>query len=274
MTRKTLRFIAQLLFFILGFLHIVPIFLTVMNSFKTMPELSKSFLTVPPALHFENYTSVIKRTFYFRALGNSLFVTSVSLIGILLITTMASYAITRRRSKINHVLYIMFVMGMVMPFATIMIPIMKLLGALNMTGTWALIIVYCALGVSMATFVLSGFIESSVPIEMEEAARIDGANSGKVLFYVVMPMLRPALMTLTMLDAIWIWNDYLLPSLLLTRKNVHTIPLSQVFLVGQHLQKWTLQFAGFTLSMLPLFLLFFSCQKYIVSGIAAGAIKG
>lgn len=273
MRKKAFRFIAQLFFFLLGIINITPILLTVLNSLKTMPELSKSFLAIPAAPYFENYTSVIKKTSYFRAFGNSMLITVVSLIGILLISAMASYAITRRRTKVNRILYFVFVMGMVMPFATIMIPTMKLLGVFNMTGTWALIIIYWALGVSMATFILSGFIESSVPIEMEEAARIDGANSGRVFFSIVLPMLKPALMSLVMLDAIWIWNDYLLPSLLLTSKKTHTVPLSQVYLVGQHLQKWTLQFAGFTLSMLPLFILFFTCQKYIVNGILAGSVK-
>lgn len=274
MMKTSLRFVARLVFLLLGILYIFPILLTLLNSFKTMPELGRSFMAWPSALRFDNYASVIKKTAYFQALGNSVLVTGVSLAGILLTSAMGSYAITRRQSRINRMLYIVFVMGMVMPFTTIMIPTMKLLGALHMTGTWALIVIYWALGVSMATFVLCGFIKSSVPLEMEEAARIDGASSATVFVRIVLPMLQPALMTLVMLDAIWIWNDYLLPSLLLVGKKANTIPLSQVSLVGQHQQKWSLQFAGFTLSMLPLFLLFFSCQKYIVTGVAAGAVKG
>lgn len=273
MRRKVWRFAAQVFFFAVGLVWLIPILLTVMNSFKTMLELSKSFLAWPSSLAIENYTTVIEKTAYFTALRNSVFITVVSLIGILLISAMASYAITRRRTKFNQFLYLVFVMGMVMPFATILIPTMKLLGFLNMRGTGALIIIYIALGVSMATFVLSGFIESSVPIQLEEAARIDGANSALVFFTIVVPMLQPAIMTLVMLDAIWIWNDFLLPSLLLTSKKTRTLPLSQVHLVGQYLQRWTLQFSGFTLSMLPLFILFFTCQRYIVNGIAAGAVK-
>lgn len=239
-----------------------------------MGEISASYQGFAKTLRFENYSKVIEETRYFKAFFNSALICGLSLVGIVLITVMASYAIVRRNSKFTSALYIIFVMGLVMPFTTIMIPTMKIVGALHINGKYGLILIYCALGISFATFLFCGFIRSSVPFELEEAARIDGASSGRIFFTIVLPLMKPSIMTVVMIDAIWIWNDFLLPSLMLSGKDNRTLPLSQMTLVGQYVQKWDLQFAAFTLSMLPLFILFFSCQKYIIKGVAAGSVKG
>lgn len=272
--KKIGKIIFQICFLIIGLIFVAPIILTVLNGFKTMPELSKSFFALPETLSFDNFREVIDLTNFGEAFFNSCFITAISLVGIVLVSMMAAYAIVRRNSRFNQVIYIIFVMGMVMPFTTIMIPSMKLIGFFNISGKWGLILMYWALGVSLAVFLFSGFIKSSVPIELEEAARIDGAGSGRIFFGIVFPLLRPSIMTIIMLDTIWIWNDFLLPSLLISGKGNRTLPLSQYRLVGQYLQKWNLQFAAFTLSMIPLFVLFFTCQKYIIKGVAAGSVKG
>ena len=272
--KKAGKIVFMVLFLATGLIFFSPIILTMINGFKTMPELSKSFFAVPKALSFDNFREVINLTNFWQAFYNSCFITVVSVAGIVLISMMASYAIVRRNSRFNQVIYIVFVMGMVMPFTTIMIPTMKLFGFLNISGKWGLILEYWALGASLAVFLLSGFLKSSVPIELEEAARIDGANAWRIFFRIVFPLLRPSIMTIIMIDTIWIWNDFLLPSLLLYGKVNRTLPLSQHTLVGQYVQKFTLQFAAFTLAMLPLFILFFTCQKYIIRGVAAGSVKG
>lgn len=271
---KVAGIILQIVVLFLGFIYILPILSTINNSFKNMAEISTSYNELAKTIYFDNYAKVIEETKYFKAFINSVIVCGFSLAGIILITVMASYAIVRRNSKFTSTFYILFVMGLVMPFTTIMIPTMKIVGALHINGKLGLILIYCALGISLALFLFCGFIRSSVPFELEEAARIDGAGSFRIFFKIVLPLMKPSIMTVVMIDAIWIWNDFLLPSLMLSGKDNRTLPLSQMTLVGQYVQKWDLQFAAFTLSMLPLFILFFSCQKYIIKGVAAGSVKG
>jgi raffinose/stachyose/melibiose transport system permease protein len=274
MPKKIGKLAVQLFFLLAGIANCIPIISIVMNGFKTMSELSRSFFSPPALLLFGNFSDVIEYTSFFMAFGNSVLVTTVSVSGIIIISALASYAIVRCPGPINNVLYKIFVLGMVMPFSTIMIPTMRLIGFSPLSGRGALIVMYWALGISLAVFILSGFIKSSVPAEIEEAAYIDGAGSFQIFLRIVLPLLKAPIITVVMLDTIWIWNDFLLPTLLLTGSANRTIPLSQFVLVGQYQQKWNLQFAAFTLSLIPLLILFFSCQKYIIKGVAAGSVKG
>jgi raffinose/stachyose/melibiose transport system permease protein len=274
MTGRPGRWLFQLLFLLFGILNCAPVISIVMNGFKTMPEIAGSFFAPPSSLSLDNFAEVIDYTGFYRAFGNSVLITVVSVLGIVLISSMAGYAIVRRDTRFSRALYHIFVLGMVMPFATIMIPTMRLIGRSPLSGRGALIVMYWALGISLAVFIIAGFIRSAVPYEIEEAAHIDGAGSLRIFVQIVFPLLKAPVITVVMLDTIWIWNDFLLPTLLITGRASRTIPLSQFILVGQYLQKWNLQFAGFTLSLIPLLVLFFTCQKYIVKGVAAGSIKG
>lgn len=272
--KKIGKIIFMLAFLLAGLLYTFPIVLTVINGFKPMSEMTNSFFALPEKFSADNFREVIKTTSFFRALYNSVIVTTISVFGIVLISVMASYGIVRRRSKYNQVLYFLFVMGMAMPFTTIMVSSMRVVGFLHLRGRFALILMYFALGIPLAVFLFSGFIRASVPIELEESARIDGADPWRIFFQIVLPLMRAPIMTVVMLDTIWIWNDFLLPSILLSSKSNRTLPLSQFVFVSKYNTKYNLQFAAFTMAMIPIFILFISCQKYIIKGVAAGAVKG
>jgi len=238
-----------------------------------MEEMTRPFYSFPRHLAFENFTQVVKTTHMVNAFITSVLVVSLSMVGIVLFTSMASYAIVRHKSVFNQVIYIAFISGLMIPFSVIMIPLMKVVGVLKIGSMGGLIIIYIALGMSLPVFLLTGFIKGSVPLELEESAHIDGAGNFRIFIFIVLPLLKPIIATVIMLGTVWIFNDFLLPSLLLTSKRF-TIPLSQYQLSGQYLQWWNLMLAGFTLTLLPIIVLFLSFQKYFIKGVTEGALKG
>lgn len=273
-TARIINTIFTLFFFAFAAFFIMPIAWVVLSSMKTGPELIKPFYTLPESIYFGNYIDVFGiAAFEFAAL-NSLMITVVSVFFIVLLSSMASYAIARWDNKVTYILYVLFISGMVLPFISIMVPFLRVASFFGIVGRPGLIILYVAMGMSLATFLITGFVRSSVPIEMEESMAIDGASTVQIFFFLVLPMLRPIIITVAMLNIIWVWNDYLLPSIMLTNYRMFTLPLVQTQLNTQFFQQWNTLFAAFTLSMIPMFILFFSCQRYVVKGITDGAIKG
>jgi raffinose/stachyose/melibiose transport system permease protein len=258
---------------LIGLFFFLPVFLTIINAFKSMEEMTRPFYSLPRHLAFENFSQVVQTTHMVNAFATSVLVVSLSMVGIVLFTSMASYAIVRHKNAYNKIIYIGFVSGLMVPFSVLMIPLMKVVGFLRIGSLGGLILIYIALGMSLPVFLLAGFIKGSVPIELEESAHIDGAGNFRIFVSVVLPLLKPILATVVILGTVWIFNDFLLPSLLLTSKRF-TIPLSQYQLSGQYLQWWNLMLAGFTLTLLPLVVLFLSFQKYFIKGVTEGALKG
>jgi len=271
---KAGTFIGGIIYTLFSVLYICPVILTIMNAFKKSSEFSKPFYFPPEQWKLDNFFEAFNTAHMNIAFYNSFLVTVISVFSIVLIASMASYAIARNNNYLEQLLYFLFISGLVIPFHVIMIPSMKIVGMLKLNGRIGLIIIYVSLGMSLAVFLFTGFIRSAVPMELEEAAFIDGASQLKVFFNVVVPLIAPVIVTVVMLDTIWVWNDFLLPSILLTRQNMLTLPLSQFRFVSQYVQKWNLQFAAFTMGLIPLFILFFTCQKYIVKGVASGSLKG
>jgi raffinose/stachyose/melibiose transport system permease protein len=272
--RSIRRTIVEVIVLVASIMFVAPIVITFLNSFKQMPEISKSFFSIPAKLDLSNYMEVYRLTKMDVALFNSFLLVVCSLIGIIWFSAMASYVIARLDNYYNKVIYSLFVMGLIIPFAVIMIPLMKIVGFFHLQGRFGLIVIYVALGLSKGVFLMTGFIKSSVPIELEESVVTDGGTGGTVFRKVVIPLIKPIIVTLIMLDTIWIWNDFLLPSLMLTKPEWRTLPLSQFRLVGDYVQKWNLQFAAFSMMMIPLFIFFLLCQKHIVKGLSAGSLKG
>jgi len=266
---------------IIGFclFYLFPIYIVVVNSFKDRQQLYSNMMAPPEVFTFEYYNTAIGKMNFLRAFGNSFIVTIVSIAFIVVLSSMTAWMLVRTNNKLSNIIFFIFVATMIIPFQTIMMPLMQIMGwirdhlhipMLNTLG--GLIYMNVGFGASMAVFLYHGFIKS-VPVSLEEAATIDGCNRFKVFWRIVFPMLKPTTVTVMILDVIWIWNDYLLPSLTLSDKAKRTIPLSTASFFGQFTIEWNLAMAGLTMTIIPVIIFYLAAQKYIVKGVAAGAVK-
>ncbi|MEA5015990.1 MAG: carbohydrate ABC transporter permease [Candidatus Limiplasma sp.] len=257
---------------LLAVVGLFPVLVAVLNSFKTKGEILASALSFPMQPTLENYRVVIQQSNFLRAFANSAWVTGGGLLLNLGVSLLAGYALARWRSRVAGWLTLLFLSSMFVPFHTIMIALLSTAKSLGLTGSLGgLILVYAALQCPIPIFLIRGFV-LSLPLEMEEAAVIDGCGLGRLFAQVVVPMLRPVCATIAVLNALWIWNDFLLPYLMLGKPL--TIPLSQMYFYGQYNQQWHLIMAGFVVSTIPVVVFFFAMQRHIVGGITAGAVKG
>jgi raffinose/stachyose/melibiose transport system permease protein len=216
---------------------------------------------------------------FLSALGNSFIVTLVSLIFIVTLASMCAWMLVRRNGRLSKIIFMIFITTMLIPFQTLMMPLMQVMGGVKdhlgipMVDTLgALIYMNIGFGASMAVFLYHGFVKS-VPLSLEEAATIDGCSCWGVFWRIVFPMLKPVTVTVMVLDVIWIWNDYLLPSLVLTSKANRTIPLSTASFFGEFTIQWNMAMAALMLTIMPVILFYIFSQRYIIKGIAAGAVK-
>ena len=240
---------------------------------KTPLELAESRLAFPVVLHFENFATAIKMTNFFNALKNSLII-SVSAVSITMLTnSMVAYAIARNmHKKFFRGLYFYFVSAMFIPFPIIMLPIVKQTHAMGMNNPVGLIFLYIVYGLAFNIFVYVGYIKS-VPRDMEEAAVIDGANTWTIFWKVIFPLLAPMNATLGILSSLWIWNDFMLPLILLTKRSMMTLPLVQFVFRSQFTTEYNLAFASYLLALAPMIIVFIIAQKWVISGVTKGAIK-
>lgn len=257
---------------LIALIFFFPVLMAVINSFKTRGEILASAIALPSAPTFANYAAVIEATDFVKVFFNSCLVTGGGIVLNLLVSALAGYALARWRSKWANILTLLFLSSMFVPFHTIMIALLTTARDLKLTGRiWGLILIYCGLQCPIPIFLIKGFVHS-VPRELEEAAMIDGCGTVRLFLSIVLPMLKPILATVSVLNVLWIWNDYLLPYLILGKPL--TIPLSQMYFYGQYNQQWHLIMAGFVVSTIPVVIFFLFMQKYIINGIASGAVKG
>lgn len=268
-------FLLELATIIIVIIFMVPFYYLFVNSFKTYAEILTNTSALPGAWILQNYVEAWRIMNYPKALLNSVVFTVVGDIGIIVLASMSAYRIARHPSRFNKVVFMVFVASMIVPFQSIMIPLMKVMGTLDLlNGRFGLWISYFGLGVPMAVFLFHGFIKT-VPRELEESAVIDGCSNYGVFFRIVFPLLKPIVATVAILNALWIWNDFLLPFLVVnSNHDLRTIPLSTYSFFGQYTKKWDLAMAGLVLSITPIILFFFAMQKQIAGGITAGAVKG
>ncbi len=278
------KFKSSTIFVIFGFitasLTLFPMYIMVVNSFKSRAEIFTDTMGLPKSLNFSYYISAMEKMNFLKALSNSLFVTVISIVLIIVLSSMASWALARSDSKLaNFVLYT-FVVTMLVPFQSVMIPLMQYMSgweiiAINfkMIDTfYGLIFMYIGFGSSLSIFLYHGFIKG-VPRSLEEAAMIDGCNKFQVFWRIVFPNLKPITVTVAILNVIWIWNDYLLPSLVLRSPGLRTIPLSTFYFFGEFTIQWNLAMAGLVLTIIPIIIFYLFSQKYIIKGVMAGAVK-
>lgn len=260
----------------LGLVFLIPVFTVFVNSFKDKFSISQSTFVLPDKSTFvgiENYINGINDTDFVSAFLYSLFITAFSTAAIVLFTSMTAWYITRVKNKLNSVLYYLFVFSMIVPFQTVMFTMSKIADLLSLDNPVGLIPVYLGFGAGLSVFIFSGFVKS-VPLSLEEAATIDGCNLFQTYFYVVFPVLKPTAVTVAVLNATWIWNDYLLPYLVIG-SDYKTIPIAVQYLKGGYGSvDMGAMMALLVLSILPVIVFYLICQKYIIKGVAAGAVKG
>jgi raffinose/stachyose/melibiose transport system permease protein len=250
-----------------------PIYMALLNSVKTQGDMLTNILALPASPEFGNYADAFRKTDYLRSLRNTVLVAAVGLAGIILFASMAGYKLSRTPGKLSAFLFGLFVMSTLIPFHSIMITLVRISGDMGLQGSAVgLGLLYIGLGVAVAIFLYHGFVKS-VPKELDEAAVIDGCGEFRLYFVVILPLLLPITATIAILNTLWMWNDFLLPLLILTDFKSYTLLLSTNMLFGEYNNDWSAILASLVLAMLPVILLYLMLQKYILHGISEGAIK-
>lgn len=262
-------------------LYLYPIYLIVVNSFKSRAELYENILAWPTSFSSEYYLGALEKTNFGLAFRNSIIVTLGAVAILVILCAMTAWMFVRSNNQVSSFLFATLIVTMLIPFQTIMMPLMqemntlsKMIGIPFKDSLGGLIFMYIGFGAGMGVFLYHGFVKSSVPVSLEEAAIIDGCSIWQVFWKIVFPILKPITVTVIILDVIWIWNDYLLPSLTLTSNARKTIPLAMALFFGQYTIEWNMAMAALTVSIIPVIIFYLAAQKHIIKGVAAGAVKG
>lgn len=256
---------------------IFPFIMVIINVFKSKVDITSAPLALVGKHGFtlKNFPAAMKKMNFFRAFGNSVLITVTSTLVTILLSAMTAFVIVRNKWKACTLLFSLMIASMVIPFQVLMIPLVSfyggILGILNHRLT--LIFMHIGFSLSMATFMFHGAIHTNIPIDLEEAADIDGCNRWQVYWKIVFPLLKPTIATVAIIDAMAFWNDYLLPSLVLGRKELYTIPIATQVFYGTYSTDIGLVMAALLLAMLPILILYLFLQRYIVEGVTAGAVK-
>lgn len=268
--KKSIFAIILSIFF--GLLYISPFYVMIVNSFKSKKELFQSTLALPTKLTLDNYKQAFDRLDFLRSLGHSTFITVTSVILIIIFSSMAAWALERTKTKASNIIFMVFIASMIIPFQSVMLPLMKLMGKLNMLNVAGIIFAYVGFGASLSVFLYHGFVKS-IPKELDEASMIDGCTKFQTFWLIIFPLLKPMTITVAILNTIWIWNDYLLPSLVINQPNTLTIPLKTFFFFGEYTKQWNLALAGLVLDIIPVVIFYALAQKHIIKSVTAGSIK-
>lgn len=278
MTKKKLikesTFVVMMLLFLV---YLVPFLMIFINSFKKKRDIITNpfSLSGNHGLTFDNYIKAFTKMEFMKAFGNSLWITGISTLLVIVLASMAAYYFTREKNFFSMLFFSLMAAAMIIPFQAIMIPLVSIYGAklnlLNHRGT--LIFMHTGFAMSMSMFIYQGFIKSNIPITLEEAAYLDGCNRLQIFGKVVFPLLKPTTATVTILNVLAFWNDYLLPSLVLGKKNLYTLPLSTYVFYGTYSADYGVIMAALVLTVAPILVIYLLLQKQIISGVVAGAVK-
>lgn len=263
----------MIILLVLGIIFVSPILLLVMNSFKPYKDMIYNFLSLPIPFTMENYAVAIQRMDFFRVFLNSVIVTGLTVFFGVIFSFMAAYGISHIRSKKGKFLYFLFTMGQIIPFHTIMIALQTMTAELKLNNKlWVLVCLYIGFHSAFGIFTYVGFLKS-IPKELEEAACIDGCGVVRTMVQVIFPLVKPTSITIGVLFFLWTWNDFLMPSLMISDSNKQTLTVMIYMFKSNASSEWNLLIAALTLSIIPIVVLYILAQKYITSGITAGAIK-
>lgn len=276
MKKKDWRIILlEVVMILISLVFLYPLFLTIINSLKSFSELMTDVIALPKRLAFENYSYVWQYINYPRLFLNNTVVTVLGLAGIVLISSIAAYKLARTKSRISGIIYFLCIMPMLIPFQSIMLTVLQMAKSLHLSeSTWGLGLLYWGFGAPLALFIYHGFVKG-IPREIDESATIDGASGFRLFFSVIFPLLKSVTTTIIIIDVMWIWNDFLLPLLMVNGSpSTKTLTLAAYTFVGQYTSDWQYAMTAMVMAVLPSIIVFIFLQKYIVKGVVAGAVKG
>ena len=257
-----------------GIVFVSPLYLVFVNSVKTVREIYLSPLGLPVEISWNNFGRVMEKIDFGQALKNSLFFVVFGVAGLLVICSMAAYRLARHRTRVNKFVYLLLVSSILVPFQTVMIPLIKIIASIGLYNTRiGVLLAYYGYGIPFAVFLFYGFL-SSIPREIEEAALIDGGSLFQVYRCIILPLLKPICVTVAVLDVLWIYNDFLLPFVLISDNELRTLPLVMYTFFTAYERPWDLAMASLTMVLTPAIIMFVILQKQITGGIVSGAVKG
>lgn len=273
---KVLNAVIFIVLIILSVLFLAPIFIVLINSFKGQFFISDAPFALPNSETFvglDNYVNGVEKVSFFSAFGYSLIITVASVAVIVLCTSMIAWYLVRVKTVFTSILYYCFVFSMIVPFQMVMFTMSKMANMLHLDNALGIVVIYLGFGSGLSVFMFSGFIKG-IPVDIEEASIIDGCSPPKTYFLIVLPILKPTAITVAILNTMWIWNDYLLP-LLVIGKKYRTIPLAVQYLQGGYGSRdMGALMAMLILAIIPIIIFYLTCQKHIIKGVVAGAVKG
>ena len=270
---KLFRYIKTLILITLLIIFLAPFLVIIMNTFKSTQQFVENPISLPTSFNFDNYIKAFSDMKFATGFINSVIITVFGVFIIVFFSSMTAYLFARFNWKINKVIFFIMVASMTVPFQVIMIPLVTIYGGLGVLDSkLTLLFMYLGCGAPFAVFTFHGFIKG-VPIALEEAATIDGCSRLRVFFQIVLPLLKPVMSTVIVLDVLWIWNDYLLPSLILQSPELRTLPLSTYNFFSSYTVDYSPLMSGLVMTIIPVLILYLFLQKYIVKGISEGAIK-
>lgn len=273
-SRRHLELLGIVLIF-LAVITVYPLFLVLSNSLKTYGEVMTNVIALPQALQWQNYLNVIKLMNYPRLFINTLILTGLGVVGVIIISSMAGYKLSRTKTKYSWLIFLICISAIVIPFHTIMIALVKTAKQLRLINKiLGAAIIYWGLGAPFAVFLYHGFVKT-IPIELDECALIDGCSELRLFFQIIFPLLRPVTVTVTIMNAMWFWNDFLFPLLILGGDSSQsTLQLAAYQFFGMYKSEWHYAMASVILIITPAVFFFIALQKHIIKGMVAGAIKG
>lgn len=279
MTRKQKRILGKVIMLavltIAAVFYIYPVYLMFLDSLKPFGEVIATPVSLPREPTFENYRYVADKISYWKLLGNNVLITAIGIVGIVFFSSVAAYICDRRRNKYTGFIYTLLITPMLIPFQTIMITLLKAMNIIHLNNSRVgLGIQYWGFGIPMATFIFYNFMKT-IPRELDESAHIDGASTWRTYISVIFPLLKSVTVTVVVLDVMWIWNDFLLPLLMVnSNTKTRTLVLAAYTFVGQMNTQWQYAMTGMVMAVFPSIIVFIFLQKYIVEGVVAGAVKG
>jgi raffinose/stachyose/melibiose transport system permease protein len=269
---STARSIVWVVGLIVSVAYVMPFVLVLINSFKPKMEILDNPLALPVEFTWDNFNQALQKMEFFRSLTNSIIITTLSVGSLILISSMMAFYLSRTKNKFTKVTFLILVSSMIVPFQALMIPFMSIFAPfVSLNNQAALIFFYMGFGVALSTFLYHGFI-SNIPTELDEAAALDGASDFTIFWKIIFPMLKPVTATVAIINALWIWNDYLLPVLVLTPET-QTLPLSTYLFYGTYATEYGQAMAGLVLAVIPIVVFYLALQRQFISGISSGAVK-
>ncbi len=273
--RNMKKALLTLLMAVAAVIYIYPIILMLINSVKPFGEVVLDVIALPSRIEWSNYTYVIDKMKYGKLFFNNVIITVIGIIGIIAFSSMSAYILSRRKNRYTRIAALLITTPMLIPFQAIMITLLKVMNVIHLSGSRiGLGIQYWGFGIPMAAFIYSNFM-STIPREIDESAYIDGAGTLQTFCFIIFPLLKSVTFTVIVIDVMWIWNDFLLPLLMVNSSNAtKTLVLAAYTFVGQFNTQWHYAMAAMMLAVLPSIIIFVLLQKYIVEGVVAGAVKG